>query len=1455
MNTALSVAAPGVLGNDSDPNNKPLTAILVAGPSHGTLTLNSNGSFTYTPATGFFGTDSFTYQASDGPLQSNVATVTLTVGAPPVAANDSYTTAENTALAITAPGVLGNDTDPNNAPLTAVLAAGPAHGTLTLKSDGSFTYTPAANYYGTDSFTYKASDGPFQSNVATVALTVLQPPTANNDAYSTAINTALSVAAPGVLANDSDPNKLPLTAVLVAGPAHGTLALNGDGSFTYTPAASFFGYDSFTYKASDGQATSNVATVTLTVGQPPTAGNDAYATAMNAALSIAAPGALANDSDPQGSPLTAVLVAGPSHGTLTLNANGSFTYTPTTGFFGTDSFTYKASDGPLVSSPATVTLTVYDYPTAQNDSYAYIPGSPLTTTVAQTFVTMSSQPGDWVGQGQNYSFTPANSTITAHLLTDGPIVSGVEVDVTATGQSWTLDFTAPSPGWLVPGTYTGATRWPFEAAGVPGLDVSGDGRGSNTIAGQFTVTQAVYGASGNLVTFGASFTQYGDGSTAALTGQVDFHFTNGLPNGVLANDSDANPAATLTAVPVAGPSHGTVRLNADGSFAYTPAAGFAGTDSFTYMANNGQFNSNVATVTLTADQPPTAQNDAYTLGANSSLIAGVGGTFMTMNSQPGDYIGQGQPYYYTPANSTITATASGNTVQVQVTQSGESWTLDFAAPNSGRLVPGVYTGATEFWSRTAGTPGLDVSGYGRGASGIAGAFTVSQAVYDTSGNLVSFAARFVQYNSGSTVALTGQVAFNSTRTPPGGVLANDSGTTLTAALVSNPAHGTLVINPDGSFAYFPAAGFTGTDSFTYRASDGSFSSGVATVTLTVAAPAANNDTGSTTENTALSVAAPGVLANDSDPNNDPLAAVLAAGPAHGTVALNADGSYTYTPAANFVGTDSFTYQAGDGLATSGTATVTITVAPPSQVTYSIWGPGATPQTADANDGGAVELGVRFTPSVSGTITALRFYKGPLNTGAHVADLWSSTGALLATATFTGETASGWQQVNFATPVAVTAGTTYVASYHTDVGEYAVDRNYFAAAYSSGPLQVPANGGVYAYGAAGTFPSNSYQGSNYWVDVVLAPGGTGTAPAVTGESPASGATGVAVNAALTATFNEAVQPGTIAFTLTGPGNTAVPAALSYNSSTDTATLTPLSGLAAGTTYTATVAGATDTSGDVMSGPFSWTFTTSATYGPGPFSIWSPPATPQAADANDGNAVELGVRFTPSISGTITALRFYKGSLNTGAHVADLWSSTGALLATATFTGETASGWQQVSFSTPVAVTAGATYVASYHTDVGEYAVDRNYFAAAYSSGPLQVPANGGVYGYGPAGTFPSASYQGSNYWVDVVLAPSTTGSVRTSTSGSTPTDPGGPAGAMAIASTTATPVRSAAAALAGIRGQVLGSRVAASGGALSSSSLAIGALDLGGDDPAGPAVPSVGERSSARGGLVRIRRRP
>jgi Domain of unknown function (DUF4082) len=162
----------------------------------------------------------------------------------------------------------------------------------------------------------------------------------------------------------------------------------------------------------------------------------------------------------------------------------------------------------------------------------------------------------------------------------------------------------------------------------------------------------------------------------------------------------------------------------------------------------------------------------------------------------------------------------------------------------------------------------------------------------------------------------------------------------------------------------------------------------------------------------------------------------------------------------------------------------------------------TPATVTVNDHGAVELGVKFQSSVAGRITGIRFYKGPQNLGVHTAHLWTCAGALLASATFSDETGSGWQQVNFATPVAIAANTVYVASYYAPLGLYSANGNYFANARVSGVLTAPANAGsggngVYAYSAMSKFPNSTYNATNYWVDVVLQLKLSGTAISTSG----------------------------------------------------------------------------------------------------------------------------------------------------------------------------------------------------------------------------------------------------------------------------------------------------------------------------------------------------------------------
>jgi len=383
--TPLVITGAGVLGNDTDVEGNPLTAVKVADPQHGTVTLNTNGSFTYTPAANYFGSDSFTYTASDGTLDSNTATVTIMVNPvndAPTATSDSYTTNEDTPLVITGAGVLGNDTDVEGNPLTAVKVSDPAHGTVTLNADGSFTYTPALNYNGQDSFTYKVRDGALHSNVATVTVTVNpvnDAPAGTNDSYTLAEDTTLTIPAPGLLANDFDAEG-PLFISNRTSVSHGTIEVLSNGAFTYTPTANYNGTDSFTYRVSDSFVTSSPITVNFTitpvedVNDAPVSNPDAYSVAEDGTLSIPAPGLLSNDTDANGQQLFITDAIAPSHGTLGINPDGSFTYTPSLNYNGPDSFSYQVSDSIDKSAPTTVNITVTpvnDAPVINNDTIPF----------------------------------------------------------------------------------------------------------------------------------------------------------------------------------------------------------------------------------------------------------------------------------------------------------------------------------------------------------------------------------------------------------------------------------------------------------------------------------------------------------------------------------------------------------------------------------------------------------------------------------------------------------------------------------------------------------------------------------------------------------------------------------------------------------------------------------------------------------------------------------------------------------------------------------------------------------------------------------------------------------------------------------------------------------------------------------------------------------------------------
>jgi VCBS repeat-containing protein len=871
LDTALVIPAAGVLGNDSDAQSNALTAVIDTNPAHGSVILNADGGFTYMPAAGYAGADSFTYHANDGLLNSNIVTVsitvntvipveltngsfesgqlawtmtgsflvygsdgtylatdgskmvvmnaiqsppsavisqtfsttpgqsytlefdvgilalnlneqrlgvTLTTGATtlinqteslfgngqgnsvwtpksyvftaigptatltfrdlsvsgdnldllldnvrvtpsgpvntaPVAVADSYSSNQNTALVVPAAGVLSNDTDAQSDPLTAVLNAGPAHGTLTLNSNGSFTYTPTTGYTGSDSFTYRANDGSLNSNTTTVSLTVNAvntAPVAVNDSYSTNQGVALVVPATGVLTNDTDAQSNLLTAILSAGPSHGTLTLNPNGGFTYTPTAGYTGSDSFTYRANDGSLNSNIATVSLTINPgntAPVAAADTYATYQETALAVAAPGVLANDTDAQSNPLTAVLSAGPIHGTLILNPNGSFSYSPAAGYTGPDSFTYRASDGSLNSNVATVSITVHAQPSSLVVNGSFESGyAGWTNSGNQTIGFYSTTDGI-----RQVVFNRQNSTPNGVLSQTFPTVAGQTYSISL--DAGVLAYVKRHQKLRV--TVTGATQLLSEMINL---------KGASEGIPQWTTRTFAFVADSNttILTFEdrSNFT-YGidlllDNVRVSLSPTTAVAVANSYSTnkntplavaaaGVLANDT-LPPTGVTTAVLGSGPAHGSVALAPDGGFTYTPANGYVGSDSFTYRASNNGTGSNVATVSITINDTDSG------LLVNPSFESGFTGWTFSGNQEI---------EFYPTTDGTMLVAFNGHDLTPNATLSqgfattpGKTYNLTFdisalAYMTSSQTLQVTATGSTTLLSGTA-----TVNGSGNG---------------------------------------------------------------------------------------------------------------------------------------------------------------------------------------------------------------------------------------------------------------------------------------------------------------------------------------------------------------------------------------------------------------------------------------------------------------------------------------------------------------------------------------------------------------------------------------------------------------------------------------------------------------------------------------------------------------------------------------------------------------------
>ncbi|PYR72642.1 MAG: hypothetical protein DMF87_27580, partial [Acidobacteria bacterium] len=312
-----------------------------------------------------------TYTIADGHGGTATASVALTISAEndaPAAANDTATTAEDTAVSI---AVLSNDSDPDGDTLMVSSVGTATHGSAVVNPNGTVTYMPAVNYDGTDSFTYTLTDGHGGSATGTVSVSVTavnDAPAAVNDTAMTAEDTAVAIA---VLSNDTDPDGDTLSVTGVSAPPHGEAVLNANGTITYTPAANYNGTDAFTYTIADGHGGTAAASVALTItaeNDAPAAGSDTTTTAEDTAVSIAV---LTNDTDPDGDTLTVSAASAATHGTTLVNADGTITYTPAANYNGLDSFTYTIADGHGGSAAGTVNVSVTavnDAPAAANDA-------------------------------------------------------------------------------------------------------------------------------------------------------------------------------------------------------------------------------------------------------------------------------------------------------------------------------------------------------------------------------------------------------------------------------------------------------------------------------------------------------------------------------------------------------------------------------------------------------------------------------------------------------------------------------------------------------------------------------------------------------------------------------------------------------------------------------------------------------------------------------------------------------------------------------------------------------------------------------------------------------------------------------------------------------------------------------------------------------------------------------
>jgi len=978
-----------VTGTDGDGDQ--LTFSKATDPTHGSVTVSSNGNYTYTPNNKYNGLDNFTITIADGNGGSTTVTVDITVtpvNEVPVGTGDSQTTPENTAVSGTVTG-----TDGDGDQLTFSKATDPAHGNVIVNGNGNYTYTPNNKYNGLDNFTITIADGNGGSTTVTVDITVIpvnEAPVGTGDARTTPENTPVSG---WVTGTDGDNDQL--TFNKATDPVHGSVTVVSDGSYTYTPDNKYNGLDNFTISIADGNGGSTAVTVDITVtpvNEAPTGTGDSQTTPENTAVSGTVTG-----TDGDGDQLTFAKATDPAHGIVTVSSNGGYTYTPNNKYNGLDNFTISIADGNGGLTTVTVDITVTpvnEAPTGTGDSQT----TPENTAVGGT-VTGTDGDGDQltfskatdpthgsvtVSSNGNYTYTPNNKyngldnfTITIADGNGGSTTVTVNITVTpvnevpvGTGDSQTTPENIAVSG-TVTGTDGDGDQLTFSKATDP---AHGDVTvGSN---GSYTYTpNNKYNGRDNF-TIGIS-----DGNGGSITVVVDIIVTpvNEPPTGnddfeTIPENTSVSGAITgvdgngdaLTFTKITDPAHGTAVVAANGTYTYTPAANYNGPDYFIVDISDGNGGSVLVKVTITVtpvNEAPTGTGDSKTTPENIPVNGTVTGT-----DSDGDQltfakatdpahgtvtVGIDGSYIYTPNNKynghdnfTITIT-DGNggsttvTVNIIVTPVNEQPTGndDFKTIPENSSVSGTVTGVDGDGDALTFTKISDPA-HGTAVVAANGTYTYTPAANYNGPDY--FTIDISDGNGGSvlvkvTITVTpvneAPTGTGDSKTTPENIPVNGTvtgtdgdGDQLTFSKATDPAHGTVTVGIDGSYTYTPNNKYNGHDNFNIAITDGNGSSITVTVDITVTPvnqpPTGTGDAKSTNENIPVSGTVSGT-----DPDGDKLSFTQATSPAHGTATVNSDGSYIYTPNANYSGSDNFTISVSDGNGGTTTVNVTITVMP------------------------------------------------------------------------------------------------------------------------------------------------------------------------------------------------------------------------------------------------------------------------------------------------------------------------------------------------------------------------------------------------------------------------------------------------------------------------------------------------------------------------------------------------